>query len=135
MKLLKTISQIVVLAVALVVLFPTQGSARDMVLSSCTIEHNIDNEEKRADETCLTSTLGEQTSMAESSTTTHSITPTVRTLYRGTHNMERSANNTKAVTAIDATTLGYRYGLYNHKILFYSLARHYYLNRLVRLII
>ena len=38
-----------------------------------------------------------------------------------------------SVRSIDATTTTQRYGLYNHKILFYTHSRLYYLNRLSRL--
>ena len=40
-----------------------------------------------------------------------------------------------SVRSIDATTTTQRYGLYNHKILFVSIARHHYICRLRRLII
>ena len=65
----------------------------------------------------------------------HSITPAVRTLHRTMSSAERQSQHVKATGSIDSTTAAARYGLYNHKILFVSHSRHYYLNRLVRLII
>lgn len=65
----------------------------------------------------------------------HSITPAVRTLHRTMSSAERQSQHIKATGSIDSTTATARYGLYNHKILFVSHSRHYYLNRLVRLII
>ncbi len=65
----------------------------------------------------------------------HSITPAVRTLHRTMSSAERQSQHVKAAGSIDSTTAAARYGLYNHKILFVSHSRHYYLNRLVRLII
>lgn len=64
-----------------------------------------------------------------------SFVPVVRVLPHATRTVERSFAYTGAVSAIDSTVAAMRYGLYNHKILFVSLARYYYLCRLVRLII
>ena len=64
-----------------------------------------------------------------------SIAPIARTLPRVVRTTERSLGYACAVSAIDSTMAAMRYGLYNHKILFVSLARYHYLYRLVRLII
>lgn len=64
-----------------------------------------------------------------------SVTPAVRTISRTAPSSERMFQHSKAVRAIDSTTAAMRYGLYNDKILFETHSRHYYLNRLMRLII
>ena len=64
-----------------------------------------------------------------------SITPLSRTLPRSLRSTEQSHNISRIVNAIDSTMAATRYGLYNHKILFVSHSRHYYLYRFVRLII
>ncbi|MBQ5737244.1 MAG: hypothetical protein IKY50_03355 [Alistipes sp.] len=71
----------------------------------------------------------------QTSGSTHSITPLSRTLPRSLRHSEHQHNTSRVVSAIDSTMAASRYGLYNHKILFVSHARHYYLCRLVRLII
>lgn len=58
-------------------------------------------------------------------------TVVVRTL-RTLRLVERFSTEASAVRTIDSTVAN-RYGLYNHKILFVSRARHYYLYRLERL--
>ncbi len=58
-----------------------------------------------------------------------SVTPLVRVLPRAVRSVERVFQYSKAVSAIDSSTAAQRYGLYNHRILFVSLARHYYLAR------
>lgn len=69
------------------------------------------------------------------SSSAQSITPLSRTLPRTLRSTEQSHNISRIVNAIDSTMAATRYGLYNHKILFVSHSRHYYLYRLVRLII
>ncbi len=61
--------------------------------------------------------------------------PAVRTVARGTRQQLRLDHNVVAVRSIDSTQAKSRAGLFNHKILFYTYPRHYYLNGLVRLII
>lgn len=56
------------------------------------------------------------------------VARTLRTLRL----VERFSTEASAVRTIDSTVAN-RYGLYNHKILFVSRARHYYLYRLERL--
>lgn len=65
----------------------------------------------------------------------HGITPAVRTLPRTISHTPHAQQSSAAVRSIDSTTSASRYGLYNHKILFYAHPRHYYLNGLMRLII
>lgn len=86
-------------------------------------------------ETTFTAELQPLLSTTAPSCAQHSITPAVRTLHRSMSSTERLIQHTKATGSIDSTTAASRYGLYNHKILFVSHSRHYYLNRLVRLII
>lgn len=65
-----------------------------------------------------------------------SILPAVRTIHRAPRHIERNELSFSALLrSIDSTTAAYRYGLYNHKILFFAYPRHYYLMLLVRLII
>ena len=66
---------------------------------------------------------------------THSITPLSRTLPRSLRISERTSTTARAISAIDSTMAASRYGMYNHKILFVSHPRHYYLSRYVRLVI
>ena len=61
--------------------------------------------------------------------------PAVRTIARGTRQTLRTDHNVVAARSIDSTQAKSRAGLFNHKILFYTYPRHYYLNGLVRLII
>lgn len=68
-------------------------------------------------------------------TTAQSITLAARTLPRTLRYVPRAEVSSVAVRSIDSTLSASRYGLYNHKILFYAQPRHYYLNGLVRLII
>lgn len=70
-----------------------------------------------------------------SSTSSSSVAPAVRTLYGASRPSARTSTYTRAVSAIDSTTVSQRYGLFNHKILFTSLPRIHYLCRLMRLII
>lgn len=70
-----------------------------------------------------------------SSESSQGISPIVRTLPRTLRTTYRIVQNSAAIRSIDSTTAAHRYGLYNHKILFYAHPRHYYLNGLMRLII
>ena len=73
--------------------------------------------------------------IATNSSTPRTFTPEVRTLHSVSRNAERTSSHQRVATAIDSTTTATRYGLYNHKILFVSIARHHYICRLRRLII
>ncbi|MBO5831524.1 MAG: hypothetical protein J6R01_07965 [Alistipes sp.] len=70
-----------------------------------------------------------------SSESSQGISPIVRTLPRTLRTTYRIVQNSAAIRSIDSTTAAHRYGLYNHKILFYAHPRHYYINGLMRLII
>lgn len=63
----------------------------------------------------------------------HSVAPAMRTMVRGNRNVEPMLRLAAATRSIDSTVAASRQGLYNHKILFVSLARLHYLNRLMRL--
>lgn len=65
--------------------------------------------------------------------TAQSVVPQVRTVARTTRTAETLLRTIAATHAIDSTTASSRYGMYNHKILFVSLSRLHYLNRLMRL--
>lgn len=73
--------------------------------------------------------------IATNNSTPQTITPAVRIIQSVSHNAERTSTQHKASTSIDGTTTATRYGLYNHKILFVSIARYHYVCRLRRLII
>lgn len=62
-----------------------------------------------------------------------SVLPLARTVARTTRSAETLVRVIAATHAIDSTTASSRYGMYNHKILFVSLSRLHYLNRLMRL--
>lgn len=62
----------------------------------------------------------------------HIVAP-VRTVARTSRSSDSLLRLSMAVRSIDATTTTNRYGLYNHKILFVSHSRFYYLNCLSRL--
>lgn len=61
-----------------------------------------------------------------------SVAPVARTT-RTTRTAETLLRMVAATKAIDSTTASSRYGMYNHKILFVSLSRLHFLNRLMRL--
>ena len=63
------------------------------------------------------------------------VAPVMRTVARNTRQLTRYDYTIVAVRSIDSTQAKSRAGLFNHKILFYTYSRHYYLNGLVRLII
>lgn len=62
-----------------------------------------------------------------------SVAPVARTMARTTRTAETLLRMVAATKAIDSTTASSRYGMYNHKILFVSLSRLHFLNRLMRL--
>ena len=63
------------------------------------------------------------------------VAPVMRTIARNTRQLTRHDYTLVAVRSIDSTQAKARTGLFNHKILFYTYSRHYYLKGLVRLII
>ena len=75
------------------------------------------------------------TAIATSTSAPRTLTPKVRTIHSLTRNVERTSQHQRVSTAIDSTTTATRYGLYNHKMLFVSIARQHYVCRLRRLII
>jgi hypothetical protein len=75
------------------------------------------------------------TAIATSTSAPRTLTPEVRTIHSLTRNVERTSQHQRVSTAIDSTTTATRYGLYNHKMLFVSIARQHYVCRLRRLII
>lgn len=97
-----------------------------------TLSEHRDNSHKEATFAPITHPL---LSTTATSGLQHTITPAVRTLHRTISTAERQVQQIKATGSIDSTTAAARYGLYNHKILFVSHSRHYYICRLVRLII
>lgn len=115
-------------------LLPTEaaGMTHDAELSYTVHEEKSATENE---ESCFTASDTPLLSTTTTTVTPPSVTPLVRTLTRTTVASERLFQHSKAVSAIDSTTAASRYGLYNHKILFCTLSRCYYLNRLMRLII
>lgn len=73
--------------------------------------------------------------IGSSTESSQGVTPVARTLHRILRPNYKTWQTDVAVRAIDSTMATPRYGLYNHKILFYAHPRHYYLNGLMRLII
>ena len=118
-------------------LLPDVVSGVDMckVMSSDRVAYVHHEADGAASEYCLVDASAPLLSTTTTTAQSSSIAPIVRTLPRAARTTERSFAYTGAVSAIDSTTATMRYGLYNHKILFVSLARYHYLCRLVRLII
>lgn len=110
------------------VLSTTAAASTNDILASSTNDNN-------GDEATLSSSCPPLLSTTTTSGAHYSTTPIVRTLHRCMRIAEREAQHAKDAGSIDSTTATSRYGLYNHKILFVSHSRHYYLCRLVRLII
>jgi hypothetical protein len=79
--------------------------------------------------------LGPKLGLTTVTYTSWATTPSVRTLPRSPRLQTRIDSYSVAVRTIDSTQAKSRAGLFNHKILFYTHPRHYYLNGLVRLII
>ena len=75
------------------------------------------------------------TAIATNTSVPRTLTPEVHTIHSVSRNAERSSHQQRVLTAIDSTTTATRYGLYNHKMLFVSIARQHYVCRLRRLII
>ena len=122
---------LIVLLILAGALLPAKAANAPITTELCTSEaHSTTHSEH-----CFTLSEMPIFSLSPSTVTPPSITPVVRTLSRTSPSVERLSQYSKAVRAIDSTMTASRYGLYNHKILFYPHARMYYLNRLVRLII
>lgn len=114
-------------------LLPTEvaGMTHDTQLCYTTTAESDDAPE----ESCFTTSDTPLLSTPTTTVTPPSVIPVMRTLMRTATASERLFQHSKAVSAIDSTTAASRYGLYNHKILFYTLSRCYFMNRLMRLII
>lgn len=87
------------------------------------------------EEPCYDATGTAMPLISTSTSTSQHIAPTPRTLHRSVRQSVREELSTIVIRSIDSTTSASRYGLYNHKILFFAYPRHYYLMALVRLII
>ena len=96
------------------------------------VTHTTPTEHK---ETTLVANENNSAAIITNGSTPRLLTPEVRTINSPSRNAERTSAHQKVTTAIDSTTTATRYGLYNHKILFVSIARHHYICRLRRLII
>lgn len=119
--------------VAFATLFTTESRAA--VLEQ-TIGYDVtDNYTAEHEEITLMACDNNDAALTTNSSTPRILTPEVRTLHSVSRNAERTSSHQRVSTAIDSTTTATRYGLYNHKILFVSIARHHYICRLRRLII
>jgi hypothetical protein len=132
-----TALQRILLAIFFAMLF--QGShMRVLALSSCDFSQEkcaAQSHDTNQDRACsFESTIARQ-ALSPTSQSSEGISPVVRTLPRALRSLSRVEVCSAALRSIDSTTAAHRYGLYNHKILFYSHPRHYYLNGLMRLII
>lgn len=123
----------ILLIVAFATLFTTESRAA--VLEQ-TIGYDVtDNYTAEHEEITLMACNNNDAALTTNSSTPRILTPEVRTLHSVSRNAERTSSHQMVSTAIDSTTTATRYGLYNHKILFVSIARHHYICRLRRLII
>ena len=123
----------ILLIVAFATLFTTESRAA--VLEQ-TIGYDVtDNYTAEHEEITLMACDNNDAALTTNNSTPRILTPEVRTLHSVSRNAERTSSHQRASTAIDSTTTATRYGLYNHKILFVSIARHHYICRLRRLII
>ncbi len=123
----------ILLIVAFATLFTTESRAA--VLEQ-TIGYDVtDNYTAEHEEITLMACDNNDAALTTNSSTPRILTPEVRTLHSVSRNAERTSSHQRVSTAIDSTTTTTRYGLYNHKILFVSIARHHYICRLRRLII
>lgn len=118
-------------------LLPTEaaGLAHDAVLCYTVQEEKEETSTAQNEESRFTASDTPLLSTTTTTVTPPSVTPLARTVARTASTPARLFQHTKAVSAIDSTTAATRYGLYNHKILFCTLSRCYYLYRLRRLII
>ena len=105
--------------------------ACDFAAKVCDTRSNTDKQ----DSTHSFESSSQRLALSTASQASQGIVPVVRILPRALRSMPRPEQSSAALRSIDSTTAAPRYGLYNHKILFYSHPRHYYLNGLMRLII
>ena len=118
---------------ALLTLFATESRAA--VLEQATNYDVIQHTTTERNEIELVVCDHNSTAIATSTSAPRTLTPEVRTIHSVTRNVERTSQHQRVSTAIDSTTTATRYGLYNHKMLFVSIARQHYVCRLRRLII
>ena len=121
------------LIMALLTLFATESRAA--VLEQATNYDVIQHTTTERNEIALVVCDHNSTAIATSTSAPRTLTPEVRTIHSVTRNVERTSQHQRVSTAIDSTTTATRYGLYNHKMLFVSIARQHYVCRLRRLII
>lgn len=121
------------LIMALLTLFATESRAA--VLEQAANYDVIQHTTTERNEIALVVCDHNSTAIATSTSAPRTLTPEVRTIHSLTRNVERTSQHQRVSTAIDSTTSATRYGLYNHKMLFVSIARQHYVCRLRRLII
>lgn len=122
-------------ALVVMLLLPELVSGTEVcVVVSCGAELTADSADA-ADADQVISVSTPALFAAPSTPIASNITPLVRTLTHVERTSAHKVEHSKVVGAIDSATAAARYGLYNHKILFVSLSRLHYLNRLMRLII
>lgn len=122
-------------ALVVMLLLPELVSGSEVcVVVSCGAELTADSADA-ADADQVISVSTPALFAAPSTPIASNITPLVRTLTHAERTSAHKVEHSKVVGAIDSATAAARYGLYNHKILFVSLSRLHYLNRLMRLII
>lgn len=134
MIVLPRILRIFVALVVMLLLPELVSGAEVCVVVSCGAELTADSADA-ADADQVISVSTPALFAAPSTPIASNITPLVRTLTHAERTSAHKVEHSKVVGAIDSATAAARYGLYNHKILFVSLSRLHYLNRLMRLII
>ena len=134
MIVLPRILRIFVALVVMLLLPELVSGAEVCVVVSCGAELTADSADA-ADADQVISVSAPALFAAPSTPIASNITPLVRTLTHAERTSAHKVEHSKVVGAIDSATAAARYGLYNHKILFVSLSRLHYLNRLMRLII
>ena len=125
----RNIRLVALLIVAFVTLSSAECRATDVSYDS---NHNTTTTNNSA---IITECNPNTVAITTNNSTPQTITPAVRTIHSVTHTAERTTTHHKVSASIDGTTTATRYGLYNHKILFVSIARYHYVCRLRRLII
>jgi phage-related tail fiber protein len=128
------IGLVTLLIMTLVMLSTSESYASCIDACHTDVTHECHDED--SSHSIVTLGVNNSVALAVNPTTTQNVTPIVRTTLRTNNGIERAQQYTRRTTAaIDNTTTAARYGLYNHKILFVSTARHHYVCRLRRLII
>lgn len=137
MIVLPRIFRIFVALVVMLLLPELVSGAEVCVVVSCGAELTADSADAAdaADADQVISVSTPALFAAPSTPIASNITPLVRTLTHAERTSAHKVEHSRVVGAIDSATAAARYGLYNHKILFVSLSRLHYLNRLMRLII